>query len=283
MCDHVAVIHSGGADFPSVSVITVSFRDLDGLRATRASVLEQQYAGRVQHIVIDGGSGATVRAWLEQQTGDIVWVSEADDGIYDAMNKGIERAEGEVLWFMNSADVFHRSDSLRVALHGLTRPRERWGFGRSAWRAPVTGEVVGIHGPRRFHRRLHVLGFQVIPHQASFVGADLAAQVGGYRLDAPVAGDQVFLMQCARQVEPVTHPDILCDFDTQGVGTRQTRHEHYRGMRRARRRGDVTVSGAQVLDDAASVAVEGLDWLRRSLPRAIRGSVRLGRRPAGSG
>ena len=42
---------------PTVSVITISFKDLDGLKRTVESVRAQRYVGRIGHIVIDGGSG----------------------------------------------------------------------------------------------------------------------------------------------------------------------------------------------------------------------------------
>ncbi len=44
---------------PTVSVITISHKDLDGLKRTVESVRAQRYGGRIEHIVIDGGSGAT--------------------------------------------------------------------------------------------------------------------------------------------------------------------------------------------------------------------------------
>lgn len=45
---------------PTVSVITISFNDLDGLQRTVKSVRAQRYRGRIEHIVIDGGSGDDV-------------------------------------------------------------------------------------------------------------------------------------------------------------------------------------------------------------------------------
>lgn len=49
---------------PTVSVITISFNDLDGLQRTVKSVRAQRYRGRIEHIVIDGGSGDDVVAYL---------------------------------------------------------------------------------------------------------------------------------------------------------------------------------------------------------------------------
>ena len=246
-----------------MSVVTVSYRDLAGLRATRASVLAQQYPGRVQHVIIDGGSGDAVADWLAQQQSDVSWVSEADDGIYHAMNKGIDRSEGDVLWFMNSADTFHRTDSLRTAMAALRRPRLQWGFGRAAWHRPGSREIDSVHGPRRYFRRVHALGRHTLPHQAVFFGADLIEQVGRYRADIGITADQGLMMRCARVAEPLVLSDILCNYDTGGVSSRQSPAEHWAAMRRARRLSGITVTGSQWIDDVLSRAWQAVAQVRR--------------------
>lgn len=92
---------------PTVSVITISFNDLDGLQRTVKSVRAQRYRGRIEHIVIDGGSGDDVVAYLSGcEPGFAYWQSEPDGGRYDAMNQGIAHASGDLLWFLHSPIVF---------------------------------------------------------------------------------------------------------------------------------------------------------------------------------
>lgn len=77
---------------PTVSVITISFNDLDGLQRTVKSVRAQRYRGRIEHIVIDGGSGDDVVAYLSGcEPGFAYWQSEPDGGRYDAMNPPLDR------------------------------------------------------------------------------------------------------------------------------------------------------------------------------------------------
>jgi hypothetical protein len=68
---------------PTVSVITISFQDLDGLKRTVDSVRAQRYEGRIEHIVIDGGSGDDVVKYLSEiEPGFAYWQSEPDgDGM----------------------------------------------------------------------------------------------------------------------------------------------------------------------------------------------------------
>ena len=71
---------------PTVSVITITLNDLDGLKRTVDSVRAQRYAGPVEHIVIDGGSGDDVVDYLSRcEPGFAYWQSEPDAGRYDAM------------------------------------------------------------------------------------------------------------------------------------------------------------------------------------------------------
>ena len=74
------------------------------------SVLSQDYSN-IEYIVIDGGStdGTTdvIRKYGEQIS---VFVSEPDNGIYDAMNKGVRKASGDWVCFMNSSDCFASTD-----------------------------------------------------------------------------------------------------------------------------------------------------------------------------
>jgi len=245
--------------------VTVSLHDLPGLHTTRASVLALDYPGRIQHVIVDGGSGPEVERWLTEQSGDVVWVSEPDGGIYRAMNKGIALADGDVLWFMNSSDTFHSPTSATSALAGLADPRAQWGYGRSEWLRPGTGEIDSLHGPRRFVRSLHALGRQTLPHQAAFFGADLLAEVGSYQPEIHITADQVLMMRCAAVRKPRVVADVLCNFDMTGVSTARTRRQHWAGMRAGRRMGGVTVTGSQRLDDAVSISIESVERVLRRI------------------
>lgn len=76
------------------------------------SVRKQSYPD-IEYIVVDGGSkDGTID--VIKQSGDIItkWISEPDNGIYDAMNKGIKMATGEYLWFLNGGDMIYSGNTL---------------------------------------------------------------------------------------------------------------------------------------------------------------------------
>lgn len=97
-----------------LSIITINFNDAEGLGRTLASVAVQTYRD-IEHIVIDGGStdGSVdvIKDYVNQcLMYDVLWVSEKDKGIYNAMNKGIQKATGEYCQFLNSGDALAAPD-----------------------------------------------------------------------------------------------------------------------------------------------------------------------------
>ena len=100
------------SDKPKISIITV-VRDAAGdLMKTADSVLSQTYP-HIEYIIIDGGSTDGTVELIKRYSGRIAgWISEPDDGIYDAMNKGLQKATGEWVSFMNAGDVFNNDQVL---------------------------------------------------------------------------------------------------------------------------------------------------------------------------
>ena len=95
------------------SIITVNYNNREGLKRTIESVIHQTFRD-FEFIVIDGGSTDSSAEVLKAYDEHIsYWVSEKDNGIYDAMNKGIRKATGDYLNFMNSGDCFYDDDVLR--------------------------------------------------------------------------------------------------------------------------------------------------------------------------
>jgi glycosyltransferase involved in cell wall biosynthesis len=90
---------------PLISVITVVYNNVDVIEATIISIVEQPFEN-FEYIIIDGGStDGTVDIIRKHQEKITYWISEADKGIYDAMNNGIKMANGKYIVFVNSGDL----------------------------------------------------------------------------------------------------------------------------------------------------------------------------------
>ena len=89
-----------------VSVITVVYNGEKYLQQTIDSVAGQTY-DNIEYIIIDGGSTDGTLGIIRNNLGHISkWISEPDEGIYDAMNKGIKLANGDLIGIINSDDWF---------------------------------------------------------------------------------------------------------------------------------------------------------------------------------
>lgn len=88
-----------------LSIITVVYNNVHLIEATILSVLEKK-AEEIEYIIIDGGSkDGTVDIIKRYESKLAYWISEADNGIYDAMNKAVTNAKGDYLYFINCGDV----------------------------------------------------------------------------------------------------------------------------------------------------------------------------------
>ena len=95
-----------------VTVITVCYNSSKTIRDTLNSILKQTYLN-IEYIVIDGQSQDKTTEILKEfeplfnkKKIDFWWISEADEGIYHAMNKGLQKAKGNLIGILNSDDFY---------------------------------------------------------------------------------------------------------------------------------------------------------------------------------
>ena len=103
------------------SIITCTYQAASVLKRTLDSVLLQSYP-HLEHIILDGASTddtvSMVKHYMKENEAqedcihDIIFTSERDNGLYDAMNKGIMKATGDYLVFLNAGDIFPSPDTL---------------------------------------------------------------------------------------------------------------------------------------------------------------------------
>ena len=88
------------------SIVTISFNEVRTIETTLCSVLNQT-CNCYEYIVIDGGSTDGTSNIIEKYSDKIdYYISEKDQGIFDAMNKGLSYASGRFVLFMNAGDKF---------------------------------------------------------------------------------------------------------------------------------------------------------------------------------
>lgn len=89
-----------------ITIITVTYNSASTLEETILSVINQTYKN-IEFIIIDGKStDATLTIINKYKNAITGFVSERDNGIYDALNKGIAMATGDVIGVLHSDDFF---------------------------------------------------------------------------------------------------------------------------------------------------------------------------------
>lgn len=97
---------------PKLSVITIVYNNVADIERTMLSVLQQTYPN-IEYIIVDGlSTDGTLDIIKKYQDRLGKFISEKDEGIYDAMNKGLAVASGDYVLFMNSGDEIYAKDTV---------------------------------------------------------------------------------------------------------------------------------------------------------------------------
>jgi glycosyltransferase involved in cell wall biosynthesis len=92
-----------------ISLITVTYNSEKYFEECIRSVIKQNYSN-IEHIVVDGNSTDGTVSIIERYSSHISqWISEKDNGMYDAINKGMKMATGDIIGLLNSDDTLASS------------------------------------------------------------------------------------------------------------------------------------------------------------------------------
>jgi glycosyltransferase involved in cell wall biosynthesis len=108
---------------PLISIITVVYNGEKHLESTIKSVIEQSY-NHFEYIIIDGNSeDRTVEIIKKYEHNITHWISESDNGIYEAINKGLNLSKGDFVGIINSDD-FYEPDALQNVVNEININRD---------------------------------------------------------------------------------------------------------------------------------------------------------------
>jgi len=168
-----------GKPWPKISVVTVSFNMENYIEDTILSVIAQQYPN-LEYIIIDGGSkDGTVDIIKKYESWITYWVSEPDNGMYDAIQKGFSKSTGEIMAYINSDDKYHYNAFFAAASIFSAMGDVDWILGRASFYNDE-GTIVDVKDLKKWSKFNYYLGdYQWIQQESIFWRRNLWLKVGG--------------------------------------------------------------------------------------------------------
>jgi glycosyltransferase involved in cell wall biosynthesis len=209
---------------PVISIITVVFNDKEFLEKTIKSVVSQTYP-HIEFIIIDGKSSDGTLDLIRSYDDKIsYWLSEKDNGIYDAMNKGLRCATGDYVWFINAGDQVKEPGTLESVIKNDPAIDVYYGD------TMLIDEHDNFMGMRRL-RPPEKLGWKsfgmgmVVCHQALIIRRTL---VGEYNLKYTIAADFDWVLSALRKsTEILNARSVLIKYMREGF----SRHHVARSLK----------------------------------------------------
>ena len=199
-----------------VSIITINFNNKAGLQKTINSVKGQTFKD-FEYLIIDGASTDGSADIIKNCSVVNYWVSEKDNGIYNAMNKGVLVAKGEYLLFLNSGDWFCDNEVLGVFAKDINGFDIVYGDQYSYF---PDGKI----GKETFPDILtfYYLGYlNSLPHQASLIKKIVLIEHGLYDEEMKMNADWKFFMLAVfkYQCKYLHKPVFVVNFDKDGLSS----------------------------------------------------------------
>lgn len=192
---------------PIITIITVVYNCKEGLEKTIKSIIDQTYP-YIEYIVIDGNSNeGTIDIIKKYQNKITYWISEPDEGIYDAMNKGIRLSTGDWINFMNAGDRFYDPNTLSSLFIPVPKPSSEI----------IYGDTEFIYTFGKYIRKPASLTYlkesMIFCHQSSFVRTYLLKK-REFNTKYKICADYDFFLFCLREGRIFQYiPSTIAIFD----------------------------------------------------------------------
>lgn len=194
---------------PVFSIITVSYNAADHIESTILSIAGQTY-DKIEYIIIDGDStDETVNIIKKHEQHISYWVSEPDNGLYDAMNKGLQKATGDYVWFMNAGDCIYDRNTVDgiVALLSESEKKPEIIYGETAI-IDKKGMVIRqrrLKAPEKLTWKSFKMGM-LVSHQ-SFIARRETAPL--FDTDYRYSADVDWCIKCLKQAMVISNTHLI--------------------------------------------------------------------------
>lgn len=191
---------------------------------------------------MDGGSTDQTLELIDsyqKKQSNIVFNSEPDQGIYDALNKGVAKATGDVIGFLHSDDYFENEAVINDIVTCFRDQHSDGVYGDLKYvNAAQHKNVVRCWKSRPFHKNLLTKGWMP-PHPTLFLKKEIYQFYGKFNLNYSIAADYDFMLRIFKE-ENLNFdylPQVITNMRVGGVSNRsfkniiQKSKEDFRALR----------------------------------------------------
>lgn len=209
-----------------ISIITVVHNNKETIKEAIDSVLSQNY-DNLEYIIVDGAStDGTVEIINEiiraHKNKNIKFVSENDNGVYDAMNKGIDLASGEIVGILNSDDLYYEKCCLSIVMNEFQKKNTDSVFADLVYvQLDNSDKVVRYYSSANFSSAKFSFGWMPA-HPTFFVRRKCYEKYGNYKTDYMIAADYELLIRLFR-IHNISYsyiPKVLVKMRVGGLSTK---------------------------------------------------------------
>lgn len=178
-----------------ISIITVCYNSEVTIKETIESVLNQTYKN-IEYIIIDGKSKDStmtiVKEYDKKFSGRLKYISEEDNGIYDAMNKGIKLSTGEVIGILNSDDKLAHKDVVKRIVQEFSETNCDATYSNLVFMDEKSmTKIVRKFNAGKYSK---MFGWHP-PHPTLYVKKNIYDEIGKFNLKYKIAADYDFMLR----------------------------------------------------------------------------------------
>lgn len=176
-----------------VTLLTVTYNSEKYLEECIHSVISQSYPN-IEHIIIDAASTDGTLEIIQRYDQHIAqWISEKDNGMYDAINKGIALASGSIIGILNSDDKLASADVIEKIVDCFYNNEIDAVYGDLVYVEQLKTQNIIRYWKGVSYKRLRFNYGWMPAHPTFYVRTNLIAELGGYESHYFTAADYEFM------------------------------------------------------------------------------------------